>query len=448
MKVGAKRFIGNMGWLLGGKLVNMLLQFAVSLATARYLGPSNFGVINYVAAYVSFFSSIASLGLSVVVIKEIASNEHDNNDIVWTAIWMRLAAAGLSAVSIVSLMLVSHREDSTIALIAALQSVSILFSAFDTVDYYFRAKLQAKKSSIAAVLAYAAMSLYRIVLLVRNADIVWFAFATSIDMIALTVFLMVLYVKAEGFRPKFRLQTGKRLLKQSYHYMIAGLITILYTQVDRVMLGRMLDTEAVGCYSVALTISGLWSMIPAALAQTVSPVLYDAAKTDRALYLRRLRQSYAVLFWLNVLFSVFVCILAREIILLLYGQAYVDSIGALRIVVWYYGISSMTALNQVYLANDSKNKYIQIFCLAGLIINVLLNGLLIPRWSISGAAAATLLTHLMIQVVIPYMFRDTREIAVCVLRGALLKDVLSKEELAVLKAKRRKNRPVNTDLQE
>ena len=73
-----------MGWLLGGKIVNMILSFFVSLATARYLGPDNFGSINYVAAYVSFFSSITSLGLSVIVIKEISMGKEDDNEVIWT----------------------------------------------------------------------------------------------------------------------------------------------------------------------------------------------------------------------------------------------------------------------------------------------------------------------------------------------------------------------------
>lgn len=68
----------------------------------------------------------------------------------------------------------------------------------------------------------------------------------------------------------------------------------------------MLDKASVGYYSAALTISTLWSMIPSALIQSISPVLYEAAGKDRALYLRRLRQSYAVLFWLNAAYSIFV----------------------------------------------------------------------------------------------------------------------------------------------
>lgn len=423
---------------MGGKIVNMLLQFFVSLATARYLGPSNFGTINYVAAFVSFFSSISSLGLAVIIIKEIAIDKCDNNEVIWTSIWMRFGTAVLSTISIIALMFITNRNDSMIVQIAFLESLSILFSAFDTINYYFQARLLSKWSSIAEVLAYVGMSLYRIYLLATNADIVWFAFATSTDMIFLTVFLMIFYIRIEGFRPKFNWQLVKRLLKQSYHYLIAGLITILYAQVDRIMLGNMLDKASVGYYSATLTISTLWSMIPTALIQSISPILYDAAEKDRTFYLRRLRQSYAVLFWLNATYSIFVGAFAHWIILLLYGKDYLAGTAALRIVVWYYGLSTMSTLNQVYLANDGKNKYINLFCIAGLVTDVVLNFALIPIMGINGAAIATLITHIVIQIVMPYAFKETREIAVCIIRGALLQDVISKEEMQIIKGKAKK----------
>ena len=162
MEGGKKKFFSNIGWLMGGKIVNMLLQFFVSLATARYLGPSNFGTINYVAAFVSFFSSIASLGLAVIVIKEIATDKYDNNEVIWTSIWMRFGTAVLSTISIIALIFITNRDDSMIVQIAFLESLSILFSSFDTINYYFQARLLAKWSSIAGVLAYVGMSLYRI----------------------------------------------------------------------------------------------------------------------------------------------------------------------------------------------------------------------------------------------------------------------------------------------
>lgn len=63
---------------------------------------------------------------------------------------------------------------------------------------------------------------------------------------------------------------------------------------------------------------------------------------------------------------------------------------------------------QEYLANDGKNKYINRFCIAGLITNVVLNYILIPIIDIKGAAIATLVTHIMIQIVMLYVYKDTK----------------------------------------
>lgn len=356
MRKDSKQFFSNVSWIIGGKIFNMILQFMVSLATARYLGPSNFGTINYVAAFVSFFSSIASLGLAVIVIREVAVNKYDNNEVIWTSIWMRFGISILSTISIVTLIYTTNREDPGIVWIAIFESLSIIFSSFDTINYYFQAKLLSKWSSISGALAYLGMSLYRIYLLATGADIVWFALASSTDMIILAIFLLLFYTRIEGFSPKFNRILGEKLLKQSYHYLIAGLITILYAQVDRIMLGNMLDKGSVGLYSAALTISTLWGVIPNALIQSVSPILYDAAEQNRSTYLRRLRQSYAVIFWLNTIYSVFITVFAHWVILILYGEAYLEAVKVLKVVVWYYGISTMSTLNQVYLANDNKNK--------------------------------------------------------------------------------------------
>ena len=48
--------VKNASWLIYGKLAQMILSFFVSILTARYLGPSNYGTISYVSAYIAFFT--------------------------------------------------------------------------------------------------------------------------------------------------------------------------------------------------------------------------------------------------------------------------------------------------------------------------------------------------------------------------------------------------------
>lgn len=419
METNKKRVIANMSWLMGGKIVNMVLSFFVSLATARYLGPTNLGSINYVAAYVSFFSSIASLGLSVIVIKEVASGREDGNKVIWTGILFRFLTAVIATIGVVAFFAVAKADDPLLLPIAALESIAILASAFDTFMYWFQGKLLGKYVSIAGVIAYLAMSIYRIWLLANNANILWFAFATSVDTLVLAMLLFVFYIKENGFKPMVSFSLGKRLMKQSYHYMISGLIAILYSKIDQIMLGDLLDKESVGLYTAALTIAGLWGMLPSAFIQSVSPILYKNAQTDRGMFLKRLKQSYAGIWFLNVCWSIGITLFSYWVVLLLYGQEFLGARRALVIVVWYSGIASLGSLTQVYLANENKNKYVNYFALAGLVTDVVLNLLLIPRFEIVGAAIATLATYCVIHIIMPLLIRDTREAALLILQGML-----------------------------
>lgn len=427
-----------MGWLLGGKIVNMILSFFVSLATARYLGPDNFGSINYVAAYVSFFSSITSLGLSVIVIKEISMGKEDDNEVIWTGILMRFLTAVFSTIAVIALVSITDKSDPLMIKIAILESIAILASAFDTFMYWFQGKLLGKYTSIASVVAYIGMSLYRIYLLANNADILWFAFATSVDTLLLSLILMLCYVRENGFHPKVSIRLGKSLMKQSYHYMISGLIAILYSKIDQIMLKQMLDTYSVGLYTAALTIAGLWGMIPSAFIQSVSPILYKNAEENRGMFYKRLRQSYAGIWLLNICWSLGVSIFSYWVIYLLYGKAYLGARGALVIVVWYTGITSIGSLTQVYLATENKNKYVNYFALAGLVTDVVLNALLIPRMGILGAAIATLVTYTVIHIVMPLAIKDTRDAGRLIIQGMLFRDVLDDEMKQIIKVSAQK----------
>ena len=427
-----------MGWLLGGKIVNMILSFFVSLATARYLGPDNFGSINYVAAYVSFFSSITSLGLSVIVIKEISMGKEDDNEVIWTGILMRFLTAVFSTIAVIALVSITDKNDPLMVKIAILESIAILASAFDTFMYWFQGKLLGKYTSIASVVAYIGMSLYRIYLLANNADILWFAFATSVDTLLLSLILMLCYVRENGFHPKVSVRLGKSLMKQSYHYMISGLIAILYSKIDQIMLKQMLDTYSVGLYTAALTIAGLWGMIPSAFIQSVSPILYKNAEENRGMFYKRLRQSYAGIWLLNICWSLGVSIFSYWVIYLLYGKAYLGARGALVIVVWYTGITSIGSLTQVYLATENKNKYVNYFALAGLVTDVVLNALLIPEMGILGAAIATLVTYTVIHIVMPLAIKDTRDAGRLIIQGMLFRDVLDDEMKQIIKVSAQK----------
>ena len=64
----------NAVWLIGGKCLQAILSFVINLFTARYLGPSNYGLISYAASLVSFALPIMQLGINNVLVQELVQN--------------------------------------------------------------------------------------------------------------------------------------------------------------------------------------------------------------------------------------------------------------------------------------------------------------------------------------------------------------------------------------
>lgn len=86
----------NASWIIAGRVYHMLLAFFVGLLTARYLGPSNFGLINYAATYTSFFASFCTLGINSVIVKNFVDHPDEEGETVGSAIVLRTVSSVLS----------------------------------------------------------------------------------------------------------------------------------------------------------------------------------------------------------------------------------------------------------------------------------------------------------------------------------------------------------------
>src|SRR5712671_1301218 len=85
--------LGNAGWLLAEKALRLALGVAVSGMVGRYLGPEQFGVLNYALALVALFAIFANLGLDALVVREIARNAREREVLLGSAFALKLAGS-------------------------------------------------------------------------------------------------------------------------------------------------------------------------------------------------------------------------------------------------------------------------------------------------------------------------------------------------------------------
>lgn len=65
---GLRKIMGNMGWLMVDRVVRMGIGLFVGVWVAQYLGPVQFGSLNFALAFIALFGTVTTLGLEGIVV--------------------------------------------------------------------------------------------------------------------------------------------------------------------------------------------------------------------------------------------------------------------------------------------------------------------------------------------------------------------------------------------
>lgn len=424
--ISSNKIISNTGWIIGEKVIQMVISLIIGMITARYLGPDNYGLINYGASYIAFFYSICTLGLEGIIVKQLVQNPNYEGEILGTGILMRIVSSVVSILSIIIIVSTINPNDVLLRNVVFLQSLSLIFRSFELIDYWYQSRLKSKYTTIIKSIAYIVMSIYKVIILIMQKDIIWFAFSTTLDLIVVAILMIYSYFRNNGQRLSFSFKLSKNMLSESYHFILSGLMVAVYGQMDKLMIGQMLGVKSVGLYSVGITICSLWNFIPCAIISSLRPSIIESKNISRDLYEHKIKKLYSIIIWLGILYAIFISIFSKPIILILYGKNYIGALLPLKIAVWYGIFSILGIARDIWIICEGYQKYSKYFALIGSICNFILNILLIPKFGIVGASIATLITQIITGFFVTLVFKDTRESNKYMIEGFLLKGVLKK----------------------
>lgn len=425
------KFARNIGWIFIGNLVHAVLQFLLNIYVARTFTTDAYGLINYSASLITFFSSVGTLGFNGIITKKFAEDEAHSGEYLGTAM---LARAAFSLASILFLQIIVHAsntEEKLLPIIVLCQSTSILFASFDLTIYWFRYKSKAKTVAIIRLIAFAISAVWRIVVVSIYADIVLYVIGVSLETCLFVVMLFVTYInKNRGACIRFSRVKLASMLKISYPFISSAILSTIYGQTDKIMLKSMVDNTAVAMYSVSLTLAGAIVIIPTALIEGFRPDILSFKLANQTMYIKRVKQLYASVFWICVAYCIFITVSAKWIILLLYGNKYIDAVPSLSLVVWYTSFSYFGAINNLYMVAEEKTKWVQLTTLVGAITNVVLNFVLIPIYGVVGAAAASLVTQVFANFILLLIIPQLRENFFIICDAIMLRGIIKTNKLS------------------
>jgi O-antigen/teichoic acid export membrane protein len=401
----------NSAWLIGDKLVRLGLGLLVTVWLARHFGPETFGLWNYAIAFVAIFGAVSTLGMDGVIVRELVREGADIGALLGTALWLRFGAASMLAGAATSLMAVLRPGEWLPIVLVTANAATLIFQTSQVLDYHFQARMHSRTPVIATNTAYVAATLLRLALLGADAPIAWLG-GTLVIEAALTGLLLWWAWRRDnvtGLRWHWDAATARLLLRESWPLIFSSVAVVIYMRVDQIMLASIAGDHEVGQFSAALRIAEIWYFIPMSIATAAFPMIVARRSQGEAVYEAYVQRLYDLMAWLGIAVAAAVTVLAPHLTSMLYGTAYAEAGRILEVQIWAGVAVAMSFVHSRWLLAEGLQRYGLLYTVAGALVNVVLNLILIPRHGAVGAAWATVSTQiglLPIQVFLPKARRN------------------------------------------
>lgn len=403
------KILDNIGWLFFDKILRMGVGLIVGVWVARYLGPEQYGMINYAMAFVFLFSAISVVGMNMILVKELSIKKYSRDVLIGSAICVQLLG---SIIAFTTIMTISNyiEVNEQINLYVFIFSLQLLIKPVDFVRFLFEADIISKHIVWIDNFWAISFSIIKIYSIYKEAQINIFVYLYTLEYFFVAISLYIIFKIKYKYRLFCSINIFFKLLKKGIPISLTGLAMAGYMRFDQIAINYYLNDFSVGIYSSALRITETLYLIPTVLVGTIAPQLYNLAKKNINEYKQAMENIHFFLFVFFVLLSIILSIFSRNIITMVYGEKYLEAAPILCLHCWTSLFIGYSIIANVWLISFSLNKIILFKSVISAISSVILNIIVIPIYGLYGAAVVFLLSQFISTVFLNLLFNETREL--------------------------------------
>ncbi len=384
----------NLSWLWFDRIIRMVVGLFVVAWMARSLGATDFGRLNFGLALVGIFSIFSRLGLDGILVRELVRYPDRKGTLLGSAFLLRCLGGLVLIVTTGFFSMLLRPEDTVLFWLVILLSFGHLARSLDVVELWLRSLVLAKYSVIPQLVGVLLASLARILVLVAGGSLVLLGATYFFEGVLVAGGLLWVYRRMNGQDGWSVTQRDSvALLGESWPLIFSGLFSMLYQQVDQLMIGQMLGNYALGQYSAVVKISVVWYFLPVSVVHSVQKFIVEAKDQSASLYEARMQDVFTVLFALSLLICIPFVMFPAEILHLIYGKQYIESSGVLIVHILSNIIIFVGMARSLWATTEGYVKFIMYANVSASFVNIFLNYYLLPIYGIVGAAYSTLISY-------------------------------------------------------
>lgn len=393
----------NSFFLITAKAICMILNFFYVTYTARYLGVEAFGILSFALSFAAISSILLSMGFDILTAREVSRDKKLGEKYIGNIVPIQLLLSVL-VIGLVSLIVNYSEYPAETIHVIYLIVLSTVFNSYSTL---FQSISQAFEKmeyvSYGQILNSILMIIGTLVSIKENVDVVVFGYTYFIvNLIVLVYSYLFCLKKFVNPRYEINLDFWRGLITESLPFSLTVIISVLFFHIDILMLSIMKGNEIVGAYRAACNIIIMIISIADVFVYVIFPaasLCYITSKESLEVILEKLSKY---LFIMGLPFGIGIILLANEIIECLYGFQFISATVVIKILGLYIPFRFISHATGWTLASINKEPLRTFSAFIAIFINIILNILLIPKYGISGAAVATVISQIILFVLYFY----------------------------------------------
>lgn len=386
--------IKNTFWLVFAEIISRFLEFILIVYIIRILGVTEFGKFTFALALVGIFIVIFDLGISDITTRDLANDKNTEKDYA-TIFSLKIT---LSIMALILILIVSFfiTKDPVIRFIIWILGIFVLTNDLFYMIYSFlRARQKMEFEAGAKILRSLILTLFVFLTLFRVPSIenVSYGYLFA-NVLTLVLILLFFHFKIHSLKLNFNINIWKNFLKISWPLGLAAIFGAIFLNIDSVIMGYFNQITQVGYYNAARRLVAVL-IIPATLvSMSFYPILSKLFKESKEKLLMAWNFYMELMIISAIPLVVGGSVLAPQIINFIYGGSFNVSILVLKILIFIAGINFLCYPYIIMLIVAGQQKKNLLVSLIVATVNVSLNLILIPRYSLYGAAVACIITYI------------------------------------------------------
>ena len=403
-----RKIAKNTLFLFVSQIISYILAFFYMIYIARYLGADGFGILSFALAFTGIFSILADLGLNTLTVREIARDKSLTSKYFSNVVLMKIILSALTFGILAAVINLMGYPQEVINVVYFVALYSILTAFYGIFNSIFQAYEKIEYQSIGQVLSNVLLFSGVLIGIYYGFSVLGFAFIFFISSVISLIYIFLVYIwKFPPYKMQFSWNFWKSTIKEALPFGLTGISGMVYTYIDSVMLSLFQGNEVVGWYNAAYRLILALLYVPITINTTLFPSMSQFHISSRDSLNLITEKYFKLMVVTGIPMGAAVTILADNIIILIFGYGYLQSVIALQILIWTTVFTFIGAAFIRLLEATNRQLIVTKISALCVVVNIVLNLILIPTFSYIGASISTVVTEAILVgsvVIIGYKF--------------------------------------------